>query len=73
MVEGRTGEKAAAAKDFRAIPAAASSMPPPTSSFGPIRGISTMLAIWANTITVAIVGRNATPVFSGEYPRIVCR
>ena len=55
------------------MPAAASSMPTPTSGFGPMRGISTTLAICANSMTMAIVGRNATPVFSGEYPRIICR
>ena len=56
-----------------AMPAAAISMPNPTRGFGPMRGISTMLEIWAKSIIMTIVGRNATPVITGEYPRIVCR
>jgi hypothetical protein len=50
----------------QAIPHAATSRPSPTSGFGPMRGIRTMLAIWAKSMTMAIVGRNATPVITGE-------
>ena len=56
-----------------AIPAAAISMPTPTSGFDPMRGSKTMLESWEKPITMAIVGRNATPVATGEYPRVVCR
>jgi hypothetical protein len=56
-----------------AIPAAATSMPDATIGFGPVRGIRMMLETWANSMTMAIAGRNATPVSTGQYPGIVCR
>ncbi len=56
-----------------AIPAAAISRPNATSGLGPVRGISTMLEIWAKSISIAMAGTNANPVTTGEYPRTVCR
>ena len=41
-------------------------MPAVTSGLGPIRGISTTLDRLAATTTIAIIGRNATPVTTGE-------
>ena len=54
------------------MPPAAISMPKPTSGLGPMRGISTMLEIWANSMTIPIAGKNARPVTTGEKPLIVC-
>ena len=48
-------------------------MPIPTSGLGPMRGMKTMLESWEKTMIMAIVGTNATPVTTGEYPRVVCR
>src|ERR1700733_13734542 len=45
---------------------AASSMPAVTSGLGPSRGSSTTLDRLAATTTIAITGRNATPLTTGE-------
>ena len=48
-------------------------MPIVTSGFGPKRGISTAFDRLAETTTIAIIGRKATPVMTGEYPSDCCR
>ena len=50
----------------KAIPVAASTRPAETIGFGPMRGISTMLDTLDDVATPAIIGRNATPVITGE-------
>ena len=55
------------------MPAAAVSMPSPTSGLGPVRGISTTCAAMADTMRTATIGRTARPVTTGEYPRVTCR
>ena len=47
-------------------PPAASSMPAVTSGLGPSRGSSTTLDRLAATTTIAIIGRKATPLTTGE-------
>jgi hypothetical protein len=41
-------------------------MPTATSGLGPTLGISTMLDRLALTTTIAIIGRKATPLTTGE-------
>jgi hypothetical protein len=54
------------------MPPAAISRPSPTSGLGPVRGISTICPTLTDATTAAGKGRNARPVSSGEYPRVVC-
>ena len=48
------------------IPPAAISRPSPIKGFGPVRGISTTVEIWAKSISIAMAGMNAKPVTTGE-------
>ena len=48
------------------IPAAANTRPAATIGFGPMRGISTIFDTFDDVATPAIIGRNATPVITGE-------
>ena len=41
-------------------------MPAVISGRGPVRGISPTLASWPTTTTMATIGRNASPVMTGE-------
>src|SRR5260370_737432 len=50
----------------RAAPPAAASIPEATSGLGPNRGISTMVDRLDARIRPPLIGRNATPVTSGE-------
>ncbi len=50
----------------RVMPTAASSRPAETIGLGPIRGISTMLDRFDDMAMHATIGRNATPVITGE-------
>ena len=54
------------------MPTAASSMPSVTSGLGPTRGISTMLDRFEKVMIIATMGRKATPVITGEKPRVCC-
>ena len=54
------------------MPAAASSRPAETIGLGPMRGISTMLETLDDIAMQTTIGRNATPVMTGEYPRVPC-
>jgi len=51
---------------IQAMPAAASTRPAETIGLGPMRGISTMLDTLDDVAMPAIIGRNATPVITGE-------
>ena len=48
------------------MPTAASARPAATIGLGPIRGISTMLDTFDAMAMHATIGRNATPVMTGE-------
>ena len=48
------------------MPPAASSMPAVTSGWGPSRGSRAMLDRFEATTIIAIIGRKATPVITGE-------
>src|SRR5215831_15963812 len=50
----------------QAAPPEAASIPDATSGLGPTLGISTIVARLAATTRPALIGRNATPVTSGE-------
>jgi hypothetical protein len=50
----------------RTSPPAASSRPAETIGLGPMRGISTMLDTFDEIAMQATIGRNATPVITGE-------
>ena len=43
-----------------------------TIGLGPIRGISTMLPMFATTAATATIGSRATPDLIAEYPRVPC-
>lgn len=49
------------------------SMPIVTGIFAPMRGNSTMFETCAVVMTPATIGRNATPVRTGEKCRVCCR
>ena len=51
---------------------ASDSMPTITIGRGPILGSSTMLDTFAETAMQATIGRNASPLTTGEYPRDTC-
>lgn len=55
-----------------AIPADAISMPANTRGFAPTRGCSYVVHTPPAITRVATIGRNATPVMTGEYRRIPC-
>ena len=57
----------------RIIAPLASSMPVVTSGRGPVRGSTSDVVVVAVAITVAIIGRNASPVRIGENPSVCCR
>ena len=50
-----------------------SAMPLATSGLAPVRCSTLVCTTVAVKTIVAVIGRNATPVFSGEYPRFDCR
>src|SRR5580693_883622 len=52
------------------IAPAAVTIPDATSGRGPTRGISAIVATLEVTAEPALIGRNATPVTSGEYPSV---
>ena len=50
----------------KTMPSAASTRPAETIGLGPIRGIITMLERFDDSAMHATIGRNATPVITGE-------
>ena len=54
------------------MPTAASSIPRVTRGLGPNRGISTMLDRFEEVMIIATMGRKASPVVTGEKPRVCC-
>ena len=57
----------------QAIAPAWASIPDATTGLGPTLGMTTMVARLEASAVPAANGMDATPVTSGEYPRVCCR